>query len=298
MSTTIPFGFLNIDKPKGWTSHDVVNKVRRGLRIKKVGHAGTLDPMATGVLIVCVGGATRLSEYAMTSTKTYRATVYLGKTTDSYDAEGETLTEQDASHIAQLDVEAILPNFMGDIQQLPPMFSAIKQDGKKLYELARKGQTVERPKRPITIYDLSLVSWDAPEFTFDVTCSAGTYIRSLAYDLGEILGVGAHLSGLIRSASGAFKVEDAISPETLFASDDWTQYLLPPEFGLSDLPKLTLTAEDVVHVQCGRTPRALPAPNPDEHEVAQAYTPDQKFLAILKAKDGIWRPHKVFLPAN
>lgn len=296
MSDTIPFGFLNIDKPKGWTSHDVVNKLRRGLKVKKVGHAGTLDPMATGVLIMCVGGATRLSEYAMTSTKTYRATVYLGKTTDSYDAEGEILTEQDASQITQADLEAILPKFMGNIQQLPPMFSAIKQDGKKLYELARKGQTVERPKRLITIYDLSLVSWDSPEFTLDVTCSAGTYIRSLAYDLGEMLGVGAHLSGLIRSASGAFKVADAISPELLLSSDDWMQYLLPPEFGLSDLPKLTLNAEDVVHVQSGRTPQNLSSSN--EHEVAQAYTPDQKFLAILKAKDGIWRPHKVFLPTT
>ena len=291
-----PIGFLNIDKPKGWTSHDVVGKLRRSLHIKKVGHAGTLDPMATGVLVICVGAGTRLSEYVMMSTKTYRATVYLGKTTDTYDAEGTIQTTQDASHITQEMVEALFPQFTGHIKQLPPMFSAIKQGGKKLYDLARAGKTVERPKRPITIHDLTLVEWRSPEFVIDVTCSAGTYIRSLAYDMGEALGVGAHLSGLVRSASGAFTLESAVSIETVLEDENWEQYILSPEFGLTDMPIVHLDADDVIHIQHGRSPQKV-KPS-DDIELAQAYTPDEKLLAILKAKDGLWRPHKVFLPSN
>lgn len=288
-----PFGFLNVDKPAGMTSHDVINKIRRGLRVKKVGHAGTLDPMATGVLVVCLGMATRLSEYVMPSTKGYRARVYLGNTTDTYDADGDTLTERDATHITRDAVAESLVQFTGQIDQLPPMYSAIKKDGKKLYELAREGKTIERDPRSITIYDLTLIDWQPPEFTLDVVCSAGTYIRSLAYDIGETLGVGAHLSGLIRTASGAFHVDSAVSLDALLGDSEWMRHIVPVEDALPNLPAVHLDESDVVHVQHGRNPQSVPAANGDDY--ACAYTPQGKMIAILRADDGQWRPHKVFL---
>ncbi|NDJ61826.1 MAG: tRNA pseudouridine(55) synthase TruB, partial [Chloroflexi bacterium] len=198
------FGFLNIDKPLGWTSHDVVAKLRRGLQIKKIGHAGTLDPLATGVLVICLGAATRLSEYVMDTTKRYRAVVHLGVTTDTYDAEGEITAQRPSDHLSEADVRDALGAFVGALEQVPPMYSAIKQGGRKLYDLARAGEVVERPPRPVHIHALEVVAWQPPQVTLDVTCSPGTYIRSLAYDLGAALGVGAHLAGLMRTASGSF----------------------------------------------------------------------------------------------
>src|SRR5215207_3710637 len=194
------FGFLNIDKPLRMTSHDVVAQVRRKFKLKRVGHAGTLDPLATGVLVVCLGAATRLSEYVMDSTKQYRARVTLGVTTTTYDAEGDVVQQREAGHITRKMVEAALPQFTGEIDQLPPMYSAIKKGGRKLYEIARAGETIELTPRRITIYGLEIVEWSPPECVLDVTCSAGTYIRSLAFDLGKALGVGAYLSGLVRTA--------------------------------------------------------------------------------------------------
>lgn len=293
-----PFGFLNIDKPAGITSHDVVNRVRRGLKVKKAGHAGTLDPMATGVLIMGVGPATRLNEYAMASTKGYRAHVRFGATTDTYDAEGEVIQQRDASHLTREAVESALDAFRGDLMQVPPMYSAVKQGGKKLYELAREGETVERPPRPVTITGLTLVEWSAddaaaPACVLDVTCSAGTYIRSLAYDLGEALAVGAHLTGLRRTSSGSFAVQDAVALDVLLAAGDWRSFLLPPDAVLAHMPALHLNPEDAGHVQHGRPVRAC---SPGEADaLARAYTPAGELLAVLKAERGHWRPHKVFL---
>lgn len=290
VKATLPAGFLNIDKPGGMTSHDVVAKVRRGLKIKKVGHAGTLDPMATGVLILCLGYATRLSEYAMHATKQYRATVHLGVETDTYDAEGETLKVYDASHVTREDVEAILPQFTGDIAQLPPMYSAIKQGGRKLYELARAGETVERKARPVTIHSLTIAEWKPPHFVLDVVCGAGTYIRSLAYDMGQILGVGAHLSGLVRVASGGFNLNDAVQLGALLKADGWEKSLLPPDMVLYDYPALHLDSEDTAHVLQGRSVEGE-APTT---EFARAYDHEGKFIALLRAEGRLWRPHKVF----
>lgn len=290
MSDTIAAGFLNINKPLGITSHDVVARVRRGLKIKKVGHAGTLDPLATGVLVVCVGYATRLSEYAVDSRKRYRARVHLGVTTESYDAEGDIVARCDASEVGRDDVQRILPAFTGEIEQLPPMYSAVKQGGRKLYELARAGQTVERKSRTVRIYNLELIAWEPPEFTLDVECGAGTYIRSLAYDIGDALGVGAHLSGLTRTGSGSFSVEDAVSLDDLLVGD-WRAFLQPPDSVLMDYPALHLDrarADDVRHG------RAVANTDGAEAEFARAYAPDGTFIAVLKAADGLWRPHKVF----
>lgn len=285
------FGFLNIDKPSGMTSHDVVARVRRQLKVKKVGHAGTLDPMATGVLIVCLGLATRLSEYAMASTKGYRAVVHLGITTDTYDAEGEVIATQPAEHITQMDVEHALAPFRGQIEQLPPMYSAVKQKGRKLYELAREGQEVTRNPRPVTIESLKLTEWTPPKFVLDVVCSSGTYIRSLAYDIGEALGVGAHLAGLVRTASGRFHLEDAVALDAVLEDEEWQRYVLPPDTALQHLPVLQLDDEQTAHVLHGRQ---LSRQSNDEY--VRAYSHDGQFIAILKSRGTVWHPHKVFHP--
>jgi tRNA pseudouridine55 synthase len=291
-------GFLNINKPAGMTSHDVVSKVRRQTRktgTKKVGHAGTLDPMATGVLILCLGHATRLSEYAMQSTKKYRAIVSLGQTTDTYDAEGETLVTRDASHITEENVLSVLDNFRGHIEQVPPMYSAIKQDGKKLYELARDGVEVERLARPVTIHELNIVAWDLPQFTLDVVCSAGTYIRSLAYDIGEKLDVGAHLAGLIRTASGAFSLENAVDLDAVIKSEDWQQYLIPPQQALADWKSIQLTDAQINDVTHGRF---IEHDDTIDDEYVMAFMPNGHLLAVMQQRDTYWKPHKVFLPDN
>lgn len=293
------FGFLNIDKPSGITSHDVVAKVRRLCRNSvgktKVGHAGTLDPLATGVLVICLGYATRLSEYAMQSTKTYRATVHLGIETDTYDAEGEILTQIDASHIILEQVIAAFQPYIGDIQQMPPMYSAIKKDGKKLYELAREGIEIERPTRAVTIYDIQVVSWESPSIVLDVTCGSGTYIRSLAHDIGEQLAVGAHLSGLIRTKSGAFNVESACNLDTLLDDDSWRKQIIMPIDALTDWTTIQLNDADVQEIKLGRTI----SKNDDlDDGFVMGYMSDGHLLAVLENRQTNWKPHKVFLPQS
>lgn len=283
------FGFLNVDKPAGLTSHDVVARVRRALKIRQVGHAGTLDPLATGVLVICVGPATRLSEYVMDTTKRYRATLRLGVTTTTYDAEGEITAERDPSAITRERVEALLPRFTGDLQQIPPMYSAIKQGGRKLYELARAGETVERPPRPVHIAALTLVEWSPPFCVLDVTCSAGTYIRSLAYDLGEALGVGAHLTALVRTASGSFTLENAAALDTLLA--DAEVRLVAPQAGLAHLPVITLDEAEVDAVLHGRS---IPARTAAERLLA--LDEQGRLLAVLERDERGWHPRKVFHP--
>lgn len=283
------FGFLNVDKPAGLTSHDVVAQVRRALKIRQVGHAGTLDPLATGVLVICVGPATRLSEYVMDTTKRYRATLRLGVTTTTYDAEGEITAERDPSAITREMVEALLPRFTGDLAQIPPMYSAIKQGGRKLYELARAGQTVERPPRPVHIAALTLVEWSPPFCVLDVTCSAGTYIRSLAYDLGEALGVGAHLTALVRTASGSFTLENAAALDTLLA--DAEARLVAPQAALAHLPVITLDEAEADAVLHGRS---IPATTPAQRVLA--VNEQGGLLAVLEHDERGWHPRKVFHP--
>lgn len=290
-----PFGFLNINKPAGLTSHDVVARIRRKFHLKKVGHAGTLDPLATGVLIVCVGGATRLSEYVMRSNKRYRAVIHLGISTDTYDTEGQVQTACDASAVTRADVERELSQFLGHIQQMPPMYSAIKQGGRKLYDLARAGQTVEREARAVWIGELTLLDWSPPQFTLEVLCSAGTYIRSLAHDLGEALGVGAHLAGLMRISSGSFRFEQAVTLDGLLSADEWTHYLIPPRLALTDLKALDLSGAEVEALLLGRSIAARKVEDGCDEPVL-ACAPDGRLIAVVQLEGDHWQPEKVFPP--
>lgn len=210
-----PEGILLVDKPQGITSHDVVSKLRRIFQIKKIGHAGTLDPMATGLLIMLIGKATKVSQYMMSMDKEYTGTVRLGQITDSQDAEGELLEERPVPELAEADVRTQMKGFLGDQYQLPPMFSAKKINGQKLYKLARKGQTVEREPRVIHISKFEMTAFALPLVSFRVNCSKGTYVRTIAHDLGEKLGCGGHLCELRRTAVGSFRIEDAQTIEAL-----------------------------------------------------------------------------------
>lgn len=274
------------------TSHDVVAAVRRGLGVSKAGHAGTLDPLASGVLVVCLGSATRLSEYVMVSTKRYRARVCLGIETDTYDAEGKVLAVRDASGITQAALEQALKGLRGEIAQIPPMYSAVKRGGRRLYELARAGVTVVRPARRVFVETLIVTEWTPPIVTLDIVCSAGTYVRSLAHDLGTALGVGAHLAGLVRLASGGFKLENAVSLDTLLADLAWTQYLIAPSAALTGWPTVELDSDAINRVAQGQ---ALSGAQATAGTLAQGLAPNGELVAVLESDGVRWRPIKVFV---
>ncbi|MGL5634812.1 MAG: tRNA pseudouridine(55) synthase TruB [Sarcina sp.] len=208
-------GVINIYKNKGETSFDVVAKVRKIAKIKKVGHTGTLDPQACGILPICIGKGTKIIDYIMENRKTYRVTFELGKTTDTYDLEGAVLTEKSIDGINEKDILNEIEKFKGDIMQVPPMYSALKKNGVRLYELARQGIEIEREARPVSIYKINNIIIELPFITMDVTCSKGTYIRSLCYDIGEGLNVGAVMTNLERIANGPFILENSINIDDL-----------------------------------------------------------------------------------
>ena len=284
-----PSALLNIDKPAGITSHDVVAQIRRIVRLRRVGHAGTLDPLATGVLVIAVGRATRLLEYVVGQPKTYLATIRLGQTTTTYDAEGEVASEQPVN-VTPAGLAAALAQFRGDILQIPPMYSAVKQDGQTLYKLARQGIEVDRPPRPVTIYDLNLQTWAGPLVTLRIVCSAGTYIRSIAHDLGQVLGCGAYLSGLRRTAVGPFTTATA-TPLASLATENWPEYALPPEMAIAHLPRLAVSAAAAAELRYGRL---IDRPPGSSEELVCAYDPAGAFVGILTASGPHWQPHKIW----
>ena len=249
-------GFLLVDKSPGWTSHDVVAKVRGLLGQKKVGHAGTLDPMATGLLVLGLGKATRLLRFVQGARKRYEATACLGVATDSLDADGAVLLREPMP-VTQADVEWVLDRFVGEIHQVPPMVSAVKVGGKRLYELAREGTEVDRQPRPVTIHSLEVLDFapsDYPELTFAVTCSTGTYVRTLADDIARALGGRAHLSALRRTANGTLDVSGAneiATLETLAAEGRIGDAVLSPAQGLADLASVEIGGDAVGAVRNG-----------------------------------------------
>jgi tRNA pseudouridine55 synthase len=217
-------GILLVDKPVGMTSHDVVSRVRRKLHIKKVGHAGTLDPLATGLLIILVGQATKLFDKLSGHDKAYRSTLILGRTTDTGDIQGRVLREEGAAHITDGRIREVFGTFLGELMQFPPMYSAVRHKGKKLYELARKGVTVEREARPIRVDRLEIENIENPQVEFYLECSKGTYVRQLAVDIGEQLGCGACISRIQRTKIGSFDLNDAVSLDEIDESHikSWT----------------------------------------------------------------------------
>lgn len=300
-------GIFSIDKPAGMTSHDVVARMRRLLRQKRVGHTGTLDPLATGVLPICVGQATRVAEYLSESGKAYRATIRFGRVTTTYDAEGETVREAPVM-LTEASIADALPAFLGEQLQTPPIYSAIKKAGQPLYALARAGLAVEPEPRAVHIEELRIVSWESPDLVLDVTCGKGTYIRSLAFDLGERLGPGAYLAGLRRTRSGPFSLRDSVTLEALetaLADGSWRAWLHAPDAALLGWRAAILAEASEARVRTGQPLRFAPAdPAPvgavtedtsGERELLRAYSTDGRFLGILRWDDeaAAWRPQKV-----
>lgn len=289
-------GILNVDKPAGMTSHDVVAAVRRASGVRRVGHAGTLDPMATGVLIVCLGQATRVIEYLMDSPKTYRAEIVLGVATDTHDAEGRVTYRAPKVEVTREQVEAALSEFLGPIEQVPPMYSALKHEGKPLYKLARQGIEVEREPRRVEIYRLEVTSWAPPRLEIEVECGRGTYIRSLAHDLGEALGYGAHLGSLVRLRSGRFTLEMA-EPlsvvEEAFRLGYWPEIIHPLDEALLDVEAMVVDREAARRIRQGQQ---VQGPLPDSARLRRAYSLNGEFIGLLEYDDqtGLWQPRKVF----
>lgn len=248
-----PSGFLVVDKPAGWTSHDVVDAARAWLGTRRVGHLGTLDPQATGVLPLCVRAATKLAPFLDASEKCYVGTIRFGVETDTYDAEGEVTRERPDAIPDEAALRKALESFRGEISQIPPMYSAVKQGGVPLHRLARKGEVVERDPKTVTIHRLELASYEAPDATVYVDCSAGTYVRTLASDLGEHLGCGAHLASLRRLRSGPFDEDQAVTADQLAREADEGKIearLIEPARALG-LPVVTLSEASVARVRNG-----------------------------------------------
>lgn len=284
------FGLLNLNKPPGVTSRDVVNQVQRLVKPHKVGHAGTLDPLATGVLVVCIGPATRLTEYVQQSPKHYVGTFLLGKRSNTEDIEGAVETLDSPPIPTEEEIRDVLPRFLGEIQQTPPAFSALKLKGQRAYDLARKGAAVDLAPRPVMIHALALLHYEYPQFTLDVRCGSGTYIRSLGRDIARALGTEAVMSSLQRRAIGAFQVEQAIDPESL-TRDNLTTYLRPPQEAVAELPAIALHPEELEHFRHGR-------PIVNRFGIvteAAAFSADAKLAAIVRVEGGKLRPALCFL---
>jgi tRNA pseudouridine55 synthase len=243
-----------LDKPSGLTSNAALGRAKRVLGIRKAGHTGTLDPMASGLLVLCFGEATKVSGFLLDADKAYVAEATLGVVTDSEDAEGEVIGRHEVPVLSEEDIERVLADFRGPIEQVPPMHSALKHQGQRLYDLARRGETVERPPRSITIHGLSLLGYEAPRLHLAVECSKGTYIRSLVRDIGRDLGCGAHLSALRRTASAPFRLADAISLDTLdgLKPEEARALLLPADTALAHLPEMRLDAQQALRLCQGQ----------------------------------------------
>jgi tRNA pseudouridine55 synthase len=273
-------GLLLIDKPKGVTSHDVVDAVRRVLGTRKVGHAGTLDPMATGLLVVGVGRATRLLRFLGELAKTYEGAATLGIETSTLDAEGEVVTTKEVT-LTRADLERAMGELVGESMQKPPSYSAVKIGGRKLYDAARKGEELEAPPRPIRVDSFDLVSFERPSFGFRVTCSGGAYVRVLVADVGTSLGCGAHLTALRRTAIGPFAVEAAVAP-------DAPGEPLPLETAVRHLPRLELSPDEAIAAGHGRIlgPAGIDGPY-------GVYDPDRRLIGVYRDEGTKARPEVI-----
>ena len=293
-------GFLNFRKPVGITSMEALRRVKRitGQR-RKVGHAGTLDPLAEGVLPICFGQATRLMEQVVSGSKLYRMTVRLGGMSDTYDAEGAVTEVADPGKLTRGEIAAALRKFVGVIEQTPPMYSAVKVDGQRLYDLARAGKEVARAPRQVVVRSVSIDEIALPLLRLSVECGRGVYLRSIAHDLGQALACGGYVTELSRLSCGGFLAEDGVSLETLEEArrgDGWRKYLHPVDWALRQLPAVRLNGPDSWSVRHGQAIWSPDANRPsDAAEQRRAYDPDGVFLALLERQPGgLWHPGRVF----
>lgn len=273
-------GVINIDKPKGITSHDAVTLVKRLLGVKKAGHAGTLDPIATGVLLVCVGEATKISSYLMDLPKEYLTTIKLGERTDTFDAEGQVVERHEKEDIFLDDIERSLDVFRGAIKQKPPMYSAVKVDGQPLYKLARKGQDIERDERDVTVHMLKVEEYSSPFVTLRLSCSRGFYVRALADDLGHALGTVAHMYSLRRTAVGGFRDQEAVLPEN---TEELRKALIPVDTALAHLKEVILSDDDCRKVNNGMAIDSFRYGKFDLGEILRVKGPDGVLIALSEA---------------
>ena len=286
-------GILLLDKPLGLTSNAALSRAKRILGIRKAGHTGALDPLATGLLPLCFGQATKVSAFLLDADKGYLAEIRLGQTTASGDAEGDVIERRDVPEISGAALQRVLDEFRGPIEQVPPMYSALKHKGRRLHELARAGIEVERKPRPVTIHHLEVLDFQHSHLTLRVGCSKGTYIRSLAMDIGERLGCGAHLAGLRRESSGPFSLADAVTLGRLEEMDaaQARALLLPPDAALEGLPRVTLDAAGAVDIGHGKVVQSEAA----AAEQVRIYSPDG-FMGIGRVdSDGQLRVRRLFV---
>ena len=281
-------GIVIVDKPQGWTSQDVTARLRRVFNTRRIGHGGTLDPMATGVLPVFVGRATRGVEFFEHAEKTYETLLRLGITTDTEDISGTVLTEQDAFVTGEM-LEEVLRQFRGEIMQVPPMYSALKVGGQKLVDLARKGKTVERQPRPITIHELTLLGMEAEGIRLRVRCSKGTYIRTLCKDIGEALGCGGCMAELRRVQAGEYTIGEAVPLMELLETEEPEQYLRSVDTMFRNYPQVTLSANQEKRCRCGNSFSVKMAPG-----TYRAYSQTGEFLMLAKVEEGMMSTVKSF----
>ena len=281
-------GILLLDKPVGPTSHDAVARVRRAAGLRRVGHAGTLDPLADGLLVLGLGPAARFLEYLVGLDKTYETTVRLGQATTTYDAEGDVTAEHPVS-VSAAQLTAALDAFRGPIRQRVPSHSAVKRDGRPLYESARRGEVIDLPQRDVVIHALDLLAFDPPLVTLRVACSSGTYIRSLAHDLGAALGCGGHVAALRRTAVGVFSVDGAVPLDTL-TPESVAAALLPPAAAVAHLPRLEVDESEATRLSLGQR---LAAPPDALAGNAAAFGPDGRFLGVVEVDGDVIRPRKM-----
>jgi len=283
------FGLLNLNKPRGISSRAAVDVVQRLVRSNKAGHAGTLDPLASGILVVCVGGATRLIEYVQQLPKRYLAEFQLGQESPTEDIEGEITLRPNDPQPTLAEIEAVLPQFTGQILQRPPAFSALKVAGKRAYDLARQGKEVTLQPRPIDVFSIVIQAYNYPTLTLDIRCGSGTYVRSLGRDLAEALGTAAVMSNLVRTEIGDFTLATAVSPDVL-TTTNLAEHLLPADRAVQRLPRVTITSEEMIELGHGRS---ISLRGTETEEYA-ALSTTGKLVAVLLAKEGRWWPMRVF----
>lgn len=290
-------GILNINKPPGITSHDVVDQVRRLLKEKRVGHTGTLDPLATGVLVLCVGKATRIARYLEAGEKEYQAVLRLGVTTDTLDAEGRILETRSYVPPERTQVLRVLQGFIGSIMQRPPAYSAVKVRGIASYKLARQGRAEPLKPRAVTIGSIDLTGYQDPFISINVKCSKGVYIRTLCADIGEALGMGAYLTSLVRTGSGRFRIETAVTLEQLsqLIAQGVDSVFIPVDEALEDIPAITVSDDDSRKIAHGNRIAMAACFSARDEVLVRVHDPAGRFLALARTRDGGIRPELVFL---